>query len=269
MAVEHKVGLYSSQEPEDVDADERLRARQRGRRRLGVPGPVPAARSTATAHKTKWVMVVNLNPGGIPGGSGGQYFVGDFDGTRFTRRRHRRPYTPPAGEVYADFEGADYGAWTATGTAFGAGPRTARCPASRRRPGFAGEWSRQQLHRLRRLAGHADLAGVHAHAATTSTSSSAAARTRTTPRRATARRRPAPCSATSRHTYGGLDGDRRLRRHAPAVGGDGRVGERSVDTFFGANGDNGEPRHDRVARIHARPRLSELRGRGQDPHAQP
>ena len=32
----------------------------------------------------KWVMVVNLNPGGIAGGSGGQYFVGDFDGTTFT-----------------------------------------------------------------------------------------------------------------------------------------------------------------------------------------
>ena len=34
-------------------------------------------------HK-KWVMVVSLNPGGIAGGSGMQYFVGDFDGTRFT-----------------------------------------------------------------------------------------------------------------------------------------------------------------------------------------
>ena len=35
-------------------------------------------------HKTKWVMLVSLNPGGIAGGSGMQYFVGDFDGTRFT-----------------------------------------------------------------------------------------------------------------------------------------------------------------------------------------
>lgn len=32
---------------------------------------------------TKWVLVVNLNPGGIAGGSGGQYFVGEFDGVRF------------------------------------------------------------------------------------------------------------------------------------------------------------------------------------------
>jgi levanase/fructan beta-fructosidase len=30
-----------------------------------------------------WVMVVNLNPGGIAGGSGGQYFIGEFDGVIF------------------------------------------------------------------------------------------------------------------------------------------------------------------------------------------
>lgn len=32
----------------------------------------------------RWVLIVNLNPGGPAGGSGCQYFVGDFDGTRFT-----------------------------------------------------------------------------------------------------------------------------------------------------------------------------------------
>jgi fructan beta-fructosidase len=31
-----------------------------------------------------WVLLVNLNPGGPNGGSAGQYFVGDFDGTTFT-----------------------------------------------------------------------------------------------------------------------------------------------------------------------------------------
>jgi fructan beta-fructosidase len=31
-----------------------------------------------------WVMSVNLNPGGVAGGSGNQYFLGQFDGTRFT-----------------------------------------------------------------------------------------------------------------------------------------------------------------------------------------
>ena len=34
--------------------------------------------------KKKWVMLVNLNPGGPFGGSGIQYFIGDFDGKTFT-----------------------------------------------------------------------------------------------------------------------------------------------------------------------------------------
>jgi fructan beta-fructosidase len=32
---------------------------------------------------TKWVLIVNINPGGPAGGSGCQYFVGEFDGARF------------------------------------------------------------------------------------------------------------------------------------------------------------------------------------------
>lgn len=33
---------------------------------------------------TKWVLLVSLNPGGIAGGSGTQYFIGDWDGKNFT-----------------------------------------------------------------------------------------------------------------------------------------------------------------------------------------
>jgi fructan beta-fructosidase len=33
--------------------------------------------------KTYWVLIVNLNPGGPNGGSATQYFVGDFDGSKF------------------------------------------------------------------------------------------------------------------------------------------------------------------------------------------
>lgn len=32
----------------------------------------------------RWVLLVSLNPGGIAGGSGTQYFIGDFDGRTFT-----------------------------------------------------------------------------------------------------------------------------------------------------------------------------------------
>ena len=34
--------------------------------------------------ETKWVLIQNLNPGGPQGGSGTQYFVGDFDGETYT-----------------------------------------------------------------------------------------------------------------------------------------------------------------------------------------
>ena len=36
--------------------------------------------------ETRWVLQVDLNPGSVAGGSGGQYFVGSFDGTTFTPR---------------------------------------------------------------------------------------------------------------------------------------------------------------------------------------
>lgn len=35
-------------------------------------------------NETRWVLKVGLNPGALEGGSGEQYFLGRFDGTRFT-----------------------------------------------------------------------------------------------------------------------------------------------------------------------------------------
>ncbi|MBV9157192.1 MAG: glycoside hydrolase family 32 protein [Acidobacteriaceae bacterium] len=35
-------------------------------------------------HESRWVLKVGLNPGALQGGSGEQYFVGRFDGSRFT-----------------------------------------------------------------------------------------------------------------------------------------------------------------------------------------
>jgi fructan beta-fructosidase len=35
--------------------------------------------------RTKWVLIVSINPGGPAGGSATQYFLGEFDGTTFTR----------------------------------------------------------------------------------------------------------------------------------------------------------------------------------------
>lgn len=39
------------------------------------------------SDEEKWVLVVSLNPGGVAGGSGTQYFVGEFDGRTFTPDR--------------------------------------------------------------------------------------------------------------------------------------------------------------------------------------
>ncbi|WP_277209496.1 glycoside hydrolase family 32 protein [Isoptericola croceus] len=53
--------------------------------------------------ESKWVLVVSLNPGGIAGGSGAQYFVGDFDGHTFTPDRLSTSTDP------TDFDWLDYG----------------------------------------------------------------------------------------------------------------------------------------------------------------
>lgn len=34
-------------------------------------------------NKVKWVLVISINPGGLTGGSGTQYFIGDWDGNEF------------------------------------------------------------------------------------------------------------------------------------------------------------------------------------------
>jgi fructan beta-fructosidase len=52
---------------------------------------------------TRWVMIVSMNPGGIAGGSGTQYFIGDFDGTTFT------PERLVESDDLADFDWLDYG----------------------------------------------------------------------------------------------------------------------------------------------------------------
>jgi fructan beta-fructosidase len=50
---------------------------------------------------TKWVLIVSLNPGGLQGGSGTQYFIGDFDGVTFTQTEYLND------TKWLDF-GADY-----------------------------------------------------------------------------------------------------------------------------------------------------------------
>jgi len=93
----------------------------------------------------KWVMVVNLNPGGIAGGSGGQYFVGDFDGTTFTSD-DPATYTPPTGTVIQDFESTGFAPWTTTGTAFGDGPAAGGIDGQQTVTGYEGQQLANSFH---------------------------------------------------------------------------------------------------------------------------
>jgi fructan beta-fructosidase len=97
-------------------------------------------------RKTKWVMIVNLNPGGIAGGSGAQYFVGDFDGTTFTADNRVGDYTPPQGDLYEGFEGSNYGAWSTTGDAFGNGPAAGNVPPQGGVSGYLGNGLANSFH---------------------------------------------------------------------------------------------------------------------------
>jgi sucrose-6-phosphate hydrolase SacC (GH32 family) len=89
--------------------------------------------------RSKWVLIVNLNPGGPVGGSGCQYFIGEFDGKQFVLDKSHPQNTAKSAQdsrtVLADFEGSDYGTWKATGTAFGTAPAR---PAGGDLAGFKG-----------------------------------------------------------------------------------------------------------------------------------
>jgi fructan beta-fructosidase len=89
------------------------------------PDLFPLEVTGRNSDRAKWVLVVNVGSGAPAGASGCQYFVGDFDGRRFTldpSYPKAEPESAPEGKVIADFEQDDYVGWRATGDAFGTGP---------------------------------------------------------------------------------------------------------------------------------------------------
>jgi fructan beta-fructosidase len=94
------------------------------------------------ARDEKWVLVVNVNPGAVAGGSGAQYFIGKFDGKQFTAEDIIDPTMPPPGMLFQDFEGSTTFArlgWTATGDFVGKGPATGNLPGQGGVSGFLGK----------------------------------------------------------------------------------------------------------------------------------
>jgi fructan beta-fructosidase len=93
----------------------------------------------------KWVMVVNINPGGVAGGSAGQYFVGNFDGTTFTSETTKPATAAPAGTVLAGFNDGTYNGWTVNNEPgnwkngpFGDAPAAGSLPGQSPVTGFGG-----------------------------------------------------------------------------------------------------------------------------------
>lgn len=93
------------------------------------------------ASRKRWVLVVSVNHGALWGGSGVQYFVGDFDGTRFVAEGSDTvdALTPPGGDLVADFEGdALPPGWQASGSAFKGSPGSGALPGQQHVSGYLG-----------------------------------------------------------------------------------------------------------------------------------
>ena len=103
------------------------------------PLPVEKNQDGSGGGGQKWVLIVNINPGGPAGGSGCQYFVGEFDGARFTPDPLPAALAEfvPDGTLLADFENG-YGDWKAEGEAFGRGPAEGMLPHQQPVLGFRG-----------------------------------------------------------------------------------------------------------------------------------
>ncbi len=110
-ATEHKVVLYKSANLKDWTALSEFGPANATGGQWECPDLFPLA-VDGDKNNIKWVMVVNINPGGVAGGSAGQYFVGNFDGTTFTSETTKPVATLPPGTVLAGFNDGTYNGWT-------------------------------------------------------------------------------------------------------------------------------------------------------------
>jgi levanase len=143
-ATEHKVVLYKSANLTDWTALSEFGPANATGGQWECPDLFPLAVDGDT-NNIKWVMVVNINPGGVAGGSGGQYFVGNFDGTTFTSESTKPAQTIPDGKVLAGFNGGTYDGWNVSNEPgnwkngpFGGSPANGSLPGQSPVAGFGG-----------------------------------------------------------------------------------------------------------------------------------
>ncbi|MEV5107697.1 GH32 C-terminal domain-containing protein [Streptomyces massasporeus] len=144
LSTEHKVRFYSSKNLKDWKPLSEFGPAGATGGVWECPDLFPLA-VDGDKKKIKWVLVVNINPGGIAGGSAAQYFVGDFDGKKFTAD-DQGTYTPPTGTMVQDFENSGFGGWTATGAAFGDGPAAGAVAGQGTVDGFDGKGLANSFH---------------------------------------------------------------------------------------------------------------------------
>lgn len=110
-AADHKVLFYKSTDLKDWTALSEFGPANATGGLWECPDLFPLA-VDGDPNNVKWVMVVNINPGGVAGGSAGQYFVGSFDGTTFTSESTKPSESLPAGTPIAGFNDGSYNGWT-------------------------------------------------------------------------------------------------------------------------------------------------------------
>jgi fructan beta-fructosidase len=91
-------------------------------------------------NASRWALIVNVGSAAKAGGSGCQYFVGNFDGKQFTldpSYPRPQPEFVPDGQLIADFENG-YGNWQASGEALGSAPARGTLPNQQAVDSFRG-----------------------------------------------------------------------------------------------------------------------------------
>src|SRR4051812_44631913 len=81
LAIKDHIGFYSSRDLKNWKEESQF-GKSSGAHR-GV-WECPDLFSMDDNGKTRWILIVNINPGGPNGGSATQYFIGEFDGKSFT-----------------------------------------------------------------------------------------------------------------------------------------------------------------------------------------